>query len=145
MTSGSTYNIHWINRFRPYWPILKFRVNLRIHWPYFYGSGQLPNGSTRPIPIHKNRGSAPRPSPYPQILIPAPAPKHQSEEKRAPSPSSSGIGSLSVEEQPPPSVRSFYLPIPPPPAAPCSSLWLFPTKDGIGSSSNHFDFDVVWS
>ena len=24
----------------------------RIHWPYFCGSGQLSNGSTRPIPIH---------------------------------------------------------------------------------------------
>ena len=22
-----------------------------VHWPYFYGSGQLPDGTTRPVPI----------------------------------------------------------------------------------------------
>ena len=50
-------------------------------------------------------------------------------------------GGLRVEEQrkhPPPSARSVYLPVSPPPWLLCSSLLLFPTKDGISSSSNHF-------
>ena len=51
MTNESIHNTHRINTYRPYWLILKFRIDPITHSLYFFGSGQLPNGRPDPFPF----------------------------------------------------------------------------------------------
>ena len=48
---GSIHVTYWVNWFQAYLPILDLRPAPVTFWPYFWGLGQLPNGSTPHISI----------------------------------------------------------------------------------------------
>ena len=52
MTSGSTHNTHWVNRFRPYWPILEFRAGSYNPLTLFLWVRSTTQWWTQPISIH---------------------------------------------------------------------------------------------